>query len=626
MTATPLMPMPMPTPSPSPSPSPRTVKIGGACGFTGDSPYATAQLLQVPELDYLIYDYLAEMSMGIYARSRAKGAGHEGYASDFVELIMRNNLRGIAGRRVKVVANAGGIDPLGCAAALRRLVSELGLSLKVAAVHGDDLMPRIDAFRAPDMFSGLPLPERLSGANAYLGAAPIARALALGADIVVTGRVADSALALGPLMHEFGWETHDHLRMAQGTVAGHLIECGAQVSGGTYTDWREAGDWSTIGYPVAEVDAGGRIVITKPAGTGGVVNVKTVSEQLLYEVDDPANYHVGDVIVDFTGVTLHPDGVDRVEVRGVQGRRPTDFYKVCATAQSGWRCMALAPVLGVDAGEKARRQAEALVERNEREIVAAGHGPFTTRSIELLGLEASYGANARTLPSREVVAKIVVDHPSRKALEMFRQDALSPITSMAPGSTGWHFGRPNVYAVMQVFSFLAPKARIAAQLDFDGVGETLPHSEGGGAGEPVRALIDESATGSSPHDGPTRTVRLIEVAIARSGDKGDRFMAAIIARDPAFLAPIRAALTPRRLLAHMRHVFDGRPGQVERYDVPGIHAINLVFSGALSGGQLASPRLDALAKGMGQQLLDMEIEVPVALDLPSLARHAGSPA
>lgn len=603
----------------------RTIKIGGACGFSGDSPHATPQLLQVPGLGYLIYDYLAEMSMGIFARSRSKGIGREGWSTDFIELMMRPNLALIAARGVKVVANAGGVDPVGCAQALRAVVAELGLSLKVAAVHGDDLIERIDEFRAPEMFSGRAMPERVTGANAYLGAAPIARALALGADIVVTGRVADSALALGPLVHEFGWALDDFQRMAQGTVAGHLIECGAQVSGGTFTDWFEAGDWSRIGYPVAEVDADGGIVITKPAGTGGVVNVGTVSEQLLYEVDDPANYHVADVIVDFTGVTVQQIGPDRVAVRGVQGRRPTDTYKVCATYRGAYRCMALAPVIGIDAPAKALRQANALLDRNERAIVEAGHAPFALRNVELLGTEASYGANARPLPTREVVAKIVVDHVDRKALDVFRNDALSPITSMSPGSTGWHFGRPTIYAVMHVFSFLAPKAKIPARVELDGHTETLTAWVGGGAGEPERARI-AGPVATPEAAGPVHRVRLVDIAIARSGDKGDRFMSAIIARKPEYLPWIRAALTPQRLGEYMRHVFNGAAGTVTRYDVPGIHAINLVFDGALAGGQLASPRLDALAKGMGQQLLDLELEVPERLDVvPYVQRAAGRP-
>ena len=233
----------------------------------------------------------------------------------------------------------------------------------------------------------------------------------------------------------------------------------------------------------------------------------------------------------------------------------------------------------------------------------------------------STGANARPLASREVVAKIVVDHPKRQAREMFRQDALSPITSMSPGSTGWHFGRPSVYAVMQVFSFLAPKARIPALVEFEGRIETVTEFQGGGAGEPQRARI--TAVDAQPAaSGPLRKVRLVDLALARSGDKGDRFMAAIIARKPAYLPWIRAALAPQRLVDLMRHVFDGKEGSVERYDVPGIHAINLVFSGALSGGQLASPRLDALAKGMGQQLLDLELEVPASLDVVPYEQRA----
>jgi len=600
--------------------SSKSIKIGGACGFIGDSPYATPQLLQVPGLDYLIYDYLAEVSMGIFARSRGKNANAPGHAVDFVEVMMRNNLDTIAEKGVRVVANSGVLDPVGCANALRALVEELGLKLKVAAVYGDNILDRIDEFRVPEMFTGEPLPDRLSGANAYFGAMPIARALDLGADIVVTGRISDSALVLGPLVHEFGWKETDYERLAQGTLAGHLIECGPQISGGTYTDWFEGGDWSNIGYPIAECYADGRLFITKPEGTGGVVNTRTVSEQTLYEVDDPANYLVADVIVDLTGVTVHDAGENRVEVRGVQGRRPTDYYKVCATYQKGYRCMALAPVVGIDAGPKAQRQAEALIDRNEREIQRAGFGPFTLRHIELLGLEASYGANARAQAGREVVAKIIVDHTDGKALNMFRLDSLSPIVSMAPGSTGWHFGRPSIYPVMQVCSFLAPKSRIAARIDIDGREEVMDHWHGGGRSEPERALRRGEPAASEQDAGALRRVRLIDLAVARSGDKGDRFMVAVIARKPEYLPWISRSLTVPRVMEYMAHVFDGRKGGLVVYDVPGIHALNLLFSNSASGGQLASPRLDALAKGMGQQLLDMEVGIPEALSVEPYAR------
>lgn len=600
--------------------SSKPIKLGGAAGFIGDSPYGTPQLLQVPDIDYLVYDYLAEVSMGIFARSRSKNPNAPGYAVDFIEVMMRNNLKTIAEKGVKVVANSGVLDPVGCANALRAVIDELGLQLKVAAVYGDNILDRIEEFRAPEMFSGEPLPERLSGANAYFGAVPIARALDRGADIVVTGRISDSALVLGPLMHEFGWKETDYDLLAQGTLAGHLIECGPQVSGGTYTDWFEGSDWSNIGYPIAECYADGRLFITKPEGTGGVVNTKTVSEQTLYEVDDPANYIVGDVIVDLTGVTVHAAGENRVEVRGVRGRQPTDYYKVCATYQKGYRCMALAPVVGVDAGPKAQRQADALIDRNEREIQRAGFDPFTLRHVELLGLEASYGANSRARGAREVVAKIIVDHTNPKALNMFRLDSLSPIVSMAPGSTGWHFGRPSIYPVMQVCSFLAPKSRIPAKIDVDGEEEIIEQWHGGGSVEPERALSVADTSAAENSNGNMRRMRLIDLAVARSGDKGDRFMAAIVARKPEYLPWIKRNLTVPNVMSYMEHVFDGRNGDLTLYDVPGLNALHLLFNNSASGGQLASPRLDALAKGIAQQLLDMVVEVPDTLSVEPYAR------
>ncbi len=590
------------------------IRIGGASAFLGDTAYATAQLLAVPGLDYIVYDFLAEVTLSVLARSRAKSPDRGGYAADFVNVVLRQNLREIAAKGIRIVANAGGLNPQACGASVRALVAELGLDLQVAVVSGDDILPRIADFQAAEMFTGRPMPERLMSANAYFGGVPIAQALALGADIVVTGRIVDSALALGPLMHAFGWSATDPMRMAQGTTAGHLIECGAQITGGTYTDWFDGGDWSNIGYPVVECFEDGRMVVTKPAGTGGIVSRGTVCEQLLYEVDDPANYIVPDAVCDFTQVRVREIGPDRVEVTGVIGRRPTDDYKVCATLQDGYRCIVVLPVVGMHAREKAQRQAEALLARNAREAAARGFAPFTNQHIELLGLEASYGANARPVDSREVIARIVVDHPQRDALDLLAMDALSPTTSMAPGSTGWHGGRPTVFPMMRVFSFLAPKAKIVPQVDFGGRQFSVAAWQGGGAADGTRALakpVDRAAAAGQP----MRTLRLVDLAWGRSGDKGNRFMMAVVARQPDYLHWIKRALTPERLGAFMNHVFD-RPDApvVQIFDVPGIDAINLLFHDALRGGQMASPRLDPLAKAMAQQVLEFEVEVP--LDLP----------
>ncbi len=588
------------------------VRIGGASAFLGDSPFATAQLLTVPDLDYLVYDFLAEVTLSVLARSRSKSAERGGWAPDFVNIVLRENLPEIARRGIRVVANAGGLNPQACGDAVRALVAELGLDLKVAVIAGDDILPRIDEFRTTEMFTGAPMPERLLSANAYLGGVPIARALGMGAQIVVTGRVVDSALALGPLMHEFGWQSDDPLRMAQGTTAGHLIECGAQITGGTFTDWFDGDDWSSIGYPVVECFEDGRMVVTKPEGTGGIVSRGTVGEQLLYEVDDPANYVVPDAICDFTRVQLRELGPNRVEVTGVVGRPPTDSYKVCATLQDGFRCTVILPVVGMNARQKAQRQADALIERNEREAVARGMGRFTTRHVELLGLEASYGANARPLDSREVVSKIVVDHPRREALELIAIDALSPTTSMSPGSTGWHGGRPPVMPMMRVFSFLAPKSWVPATIDMDGRRTVVDAWIGGGSVDRALALsVPEPAPERAE---PMQTVRLVDLAWGRSGDKGNRFMMAVIARQPEYLPWIRRALTPATLGGFMRHVFD-RPDapMVEVFEAPGISALNLLFHDALRGGQMASPRLDPLAKAMAQQVLELTLEVPARL-------------
>ncbi|NYT23114.1 DUF1446 domain-containing protein [Alcaligenaceae bacterium] len=600
----------------------KVVKIGGACAFLGDTPYATAQLLGVPGINYLIYDYLAEVTLSVLARARAKNPDKGGYAAEFVNIVLRENLAAIAAGGVRIVTDAGGLNPQACAAAARSLISELGLKLKVAVVSGDDILGRVSELGAPEMFTGAQVPAKLMSANAYLGAVPIAQALEMGADIVITGRVSDSALALGPLMHEFGWSEDDYLRMAQGTLAGHLIECGAQVTGGTFTDWFDGADWSDIGYPVIECGADGSMVVTKPAGTGGIVSVGTVSEQLLYEVDDPANYLVGDVNVDLTGVQLRQLGKDRVEVSGVIGRAPTDTYKVCATYQDGYRCIVTLPVVGVDAGAKAWRQARAVLRRSERAAMAKGFEPYRTRHIELLGMEASYGDNARPLSTREVISKIVADHALREPLEILALDSMSPTTSMAPGSTGWHGGRPAVAPMMRVFSFLVHKSEVPARIEMDGEVRTVSHWQGGGEVDRGRALRSPAAGGAAAGAGATRTVRLVDLAWCRSGDKGNRFMLAVIARRPEYLPWISRALSEERVIAFMRHVFDDpAKASIEVFEAPGVHGLNLLFHDALRGGQMASPRLDPLAKAMAQQLLDIDVEIDMGVEVTTHAQR-----
>jgi hypothetical protein len=298
----------------------RIVRIGGASGAWGDSPRAIPQLLGGP-VDYLMMDYLAEVSMSLLARARLK-AQEAGFPPDFVAYL-KGSLKEIARRGIKIVSNAGGVNPKGCAAALQAVVDELGLALRIATVEGDDVMPIVESLRAEgvrEASSGAPLPPRLLTANAYLGALPIKAALNLGADIVITGRCADSALALGILMHEFGWAADDYDRLAAGSLVGHLLECGAQGVGGLHTDWETVPNWENIGYPLAECREDGTFVLTKPDNTGGLVIPGSVAEQALYEIGDPAAYILPDVIADFSQVRLVQDGPDRVAVSGARGR------------------------------------------------------------------------------------------------------------------------------------------------------------------------------------------------------------------------------------------------------------------------------------------------------------------
>lgn len=590
----------------------RTIRIGGASAFWGDSMVAAPQLLLQDKVDYLIFDYLAEITMSIMARMRAKDPT-QGYATDFVAVTMKRLLPELARRKVKVVANAGGVNPAACAAAIRALIAEAGLSLKVGVVLGDDLLGDIERLRPllEPMVPGTPAPARFMSANAYLGAAPIAAALKAGADIVVTGRCVDSALCLGPLLHEFGWDLQDFDRLAAGSLAGHIIECGAQASGGLFTDWRDVPDWDNIGYPVAEVAADGSFVVSKPPGTGGLVSVGTVAEQLVYEIGDPANYLLPDVTCDFTAVRIEAAGENRVRVTGAKGRPPSDRYKVSATYLDGYRAVAHMTIGGIEARDKALRSADAILKRTRRLFTQLNLGDYRATSVEVLGTEAMYGphAAAGALASREVVMKLAVSHTEKTALDIFAREIAPAGTSFSPGTTGFFGGRPTPQPVVSLFSCFLPKAALPLALDTDGTPQPLPvplvsgSSAGAAAGQPVLSDLPL---------GPMQTVPLVRLAWARSGDKGNDSNIGVIARRPEYLPAIRAALTADAVAARFAHLVEG---PVERFEWPGIHGLNFLLHGALGGGGIASLRNDPQGKAYAQMLLDAPVAVPAAWGL-----------
>lgn len=402
----------------------KTIRIGGGSGFWGDSAEGPRQLLMQGNIQYLALDYLAEVTMSIMARARAKKP-ELGYATDFVTEVVGPLAAEFKSRGVKVVCNAGGVNPHACCAAIEAELARRGVKLRVAAVVGDDAMPFLDELRQQgvvEMATGQPIPQLLT-ASAYLGAFPIAQALAEGADIVVTGRCADSALALGPLIHEFGWTAQDLDALAGGTLAGHVIECGPQSTGGFFTDWREVADsWANIGFPIAECRKDGSFLVTKPAGTGGLVSVATVAEQITYETGDPANYILPDVVCDLSQVQVRQVDATTVDVTNIKGKPPTPYYKVSGTWQDGYRALATLLIKGREAVPKARAVGAAILKRTSNIFEREGLGAYAETSVELLGAEESYVDVPAEAGRREVVLKVAVRHPKARALEIFSKE------------------------------------------------------------------------------------------------------------------------------------------------------------------------------------------------------------
>ncbi|MGX5651844.1 acyclic terpene utilization AtuA family protein [Hydrogenophaga borbori] len=597
----------------------KTVTIGGACAFVGDSILGPRQLVAVPGMQYLVFDYLAEMTLSSFAHTR-QGDPAAGWASEFVELTLREILPACQQRGIRLVANAGGLNPAGCAQAIGRLQRELGTQLTVACVEGDDcldLMPSLRAAGAADFYTGESMPAELVSANAYLGALPIARALAMGADIVVTGRIVDSATTLGVLMHEYGWTPDDHDALAMGSLAGHILECGPQATGGIHTDWHTVPDWENIGYPVIECHGAEHFVVSKPAGTGGLVTRGTVSEQILYEVGDPARYRLPDVCCDFTGVTVTEAGPDRVVVRGARGQAPGPHYKLSAAYLDGYRCVAQLPVFGIDAVRKARRTGEALLGRARAMALARGLGDFEKVAVGVVGAEDGYGPRARAFDLREAIARVAATHPRREALELFSREARVPGVSFAPGTTTGSAlmfnSRPVVEPRYRLFTCLVDKARLAPpRVTLDGQCVSVPIPAGAPLAEaPAAAPRADAATATATGPGGRR-VPLVRLAWGRSGDKGNTSNIAVIARRPAFLPFIEAALSAEAVKAYLAHLVEGA---VVRHAVPGLHALNFVLDGALDGGGPSSLRPDPMGKGMAQQLLEFDIPVPDDLDV-----------
>jgi hypothetical protein len=447
------------------------VRIAAGQGFWGDLLDAPVRQVEGGPIDYLMLDYLAEVTMSIMQKQRSRDP-KAGYAKDFIPL-MKQILPACVERNIRVTANAGGVNVEGCADAVREVARELGLAgkVRIGIVTGDDIMPRLDellgrGIELRNMDTGEPLAsvrDRIQSANAYLGAWPMVEALNAGARIVITGRATDTGLTLAPLIHEFGWAADDWNRLAAGTIAGHIIECGAQCSGGNCQyEWRSVPNLADVGFPIVEGAPDGTFVITKHEGTGGWVIIPSVKEQLVYEMGDPRAYLTPDCIADFTTVHLEYEGRDRVRVHGIEGRPATEFLKVSISYSSGYKAVGTLVYSWPDAYAKAQVADKILRARLDRYGLK-----FDQILTEFVGANATHGRLAgeprNDLP--EVQLRVGVRGENRSAVERFTKEIAPLVLTGPPGVTGFAGGRPKVEEIVAYWPALIPKEEIKPKVE-----------------------------------------------------------------------------------------------------------------------------------------------------------------
>ncbi|MFE3449853.1 acyclic terpene utilization AtuA family protein [Nonomuraea sp. NPDC059194] len=547
------------------------LRIANCSGFYGDRLSAAREMVEGGPIDVLTGDWLAELTMLILAGNRMKG--RPGYATTFVKQ-MEQVLGTCLERGIKVVSNAGGLDPEGCAAAIEKL----GLPAKVAYVTGDDVTGHdLDLV---NLDTGEKLAEPVLTANAYLGARPVAAALSAGADVVVTGRITDAALVTGPGIWRYGWQAGDLDALASSVVAGHVIECGCQATGGNYAFFHEVPDLAHCGFPLVELHEDGSSVITKHPGAGGLVSVGTVTAQLLYEIASP-RYLGPDVVARFDTISLSQEGPDRVRVSGVRGEPPPDTLKVAVNYLGGYRNTMTLVLTGLDLEEKARVAQETIWARAPRESFESVDVSFDPPLLRIT----------------------VMDRDARRAGRAFSSAVVETGLASYPGFYGLAPpGDASPYGVY--WPTLIPAADVTPRVFMGGEEVAVPSD---GSCSPAVEVPVAPPPRWEGAEVPTVTAPLGRVAGARSGDKGGNANLGVWVRTPEEYGWLAATLTAERLV----ELLPGLEGsRVERYELPNLNALNFVVHGLLGRGVAASPRLDPQAKALGEELRAQTVEVP----------------
>ncbi|MBA64556.1 MAG: terpene utilization protein AtuA [Candidatus Marinimicrobia bacterium] len=582
----------------------KKIRIGCASGFWGDTSTAAKQLVDKANLNYLVFDFLAEVTMSILARAKSKNP-EMGYATDFVNHI-KPILQDIQNQKIKVITNAGGINPDACKSVLQNEAQKLGIKLNIAVIKGDDIISKLTELQnqgIKEIDKDLPLPDSCLSINAYLGAPGIVKALDEGADIVITGRVVDSALVLAPLIHEFKWGESDYNLLSAGSLAGHIIECGAQCTGGNFTDWKKVKGFENMGFPFVDVFSNGEFIVSKPGGTGGLVTFGTVAEQLVYEIGDPAEYILPDVVCDFSEVIIKDLGSDQVLVSGAKGYPPTKYYKNSATYIDGYRSIGTLVIGGKDSIKKGQLIANAIIEKCSFIFKQNNLENFTDTSFDIIGSNSIYGPENNKTDTKEIVLRIVATHKNKEALIIFSKELAQAVTGMAAGVINYLGGRPKVSPSIHLFSFLLPKKQIEIKLKTENktIPITVDTSRVYKKTQKYSPLIKQNEFIKKEYVTP-----LVNLAYARSGDKGNDANIGVIARKESYFHFIDSALDSSSVSQIFEHVVHG---DVFKWILPGINGINFLLKNSLGGGGMASLNIDPQGKAYAQQLLEHPIPV-----------------
>jgi hypothetical protein len=582
------------------------IVIANCGGFWGDDPTAARRQVEGGPIHYLVMDYLAEVTMAILQKQRLKDPS-SGYARDFL-VQLRDVLVPCVERGIRIISNAGGVNPLACRAAVEKLAKELGVAAKVrvGVVLGDDIHGDLDALLAAGeplkhMETGAPLStvrKEVLSANVYLGAAPVAKALEMGANVIIAGRVTDTSVTLAPMIHEFGWRLDDWDKLAAGVVAGHIIECGTQCTGGNFTDWKLVPTFRDIGYPLVEAHPDGTFTVTKHPGTGGLVSVHTVSEQLVYEMGSPA-YVAPDCVARFDSIRLAADGPDRVKVSSIRGEPAPEKLKVSISFAQGYRAFGRLMITGPDALAKARAVAASFWES------AGGPGAYDDAITQIVGWDSCHPPLAKEEPGEVLLQVAVRDRDERKIADRFAPQLVPKVLSTVPGITYLSDqGRPRPSDVVGYWPALISRGKVRVRVEAGGKSAEIPvPPDPRTTVPPFRATYEKAPATAT---GRRTRVTLSRLCLARSGDKGDTANIGVIARSPAIYGWMRENLTPAFVKARFAGV---SRGEVERFEVPNLLALNFLLHGSLGGGGTLSLLVDAQGKTYSQYLLAAEVEV-----------------